>query len=104
MFVLPKSCGRAQEEKWELRLALPVLLVPCWAEDGFNLSQQVLGYWLWGVVKHSAFGVLSLAGLGNDGEIILCQAALPCTRLCGLHSALREERVVAWGLEFVSKP
>lgn len=43
-------------------------------------------------------------GLGKDGEIILCQAALACAWLCGLHAAPMEERVVAWGLEFVPKP
>lgn len=55
-------------------------------------------------MKHSTFGVLPLAGLGKDGEVILCQAALASTCLCGLHPAAREERAVARGLEFVSKP
>lgn len=43
-----------------------------------------------GVVKCSTFGVLSFAGLGKDGEIALCQAALACTWLCGLHPTARE--------------
>lgn len=46
-----------------------------------------------GGVKHSTFGVLPLAGLGKDGEVILCQAALASTCLCGLHPAPREDRL-----------
>lgn len=109
MLVLTKSCGRVQEEKWELVL----VCLPCWHHAGQRID-LIYPSRCWVQKAVTGFGGCEVQHIWCLVPLVLARmeeslcVRLACGRLLfpvpGLHLAPREEGAVGRGLEFVSKP